>query len=1320
MKGDFTRLTFDRDKHYSAVHLQQGRVALDADWNEQVAIDAYLRETALADLVGKTGAPQTGGGFEVLVAPGGRDLLLTPGRYYVDGTLCELASEPVVPFRLSGSGQPVNGGSVPVEALDAATAVDRRLAPDPTSFNVNLSLGDFHRLGLAPGDSVKLLFLDPFSSREIELGPYKVLRIATVQSDRIDVTLEGNPAEGMGPPRLRRETSYLHQPHLPGSQLPTREGTYLVYLDVWKRHLTALEDPGIREVALGGPDTATRTQTVCQVKLFEVTGATRASSSFCILDPEGWTSHIAPSSGRLLARTSPSLPTADPCVVPADAGYTMLENQLYRVEVHLGSDAANGPTFKWSRDNGTVLTAWLEPDAADVTDPTRIKVASLGRDEVLGFQQGQWIELTDDRHELEGRPGLLVKIAGIQGETLIVDSLGQTVKRTDFPLNPKVRRWDHPPTAGKDGVAATAGGWIPLEGGLEVAFDFDLGGTLRTGDYWLIPARAFIGEHRGSIEWPQDSQGDPLALFPQGIEHRYARLAVVDFRSFFLEAELQPAEPAPSRALKIDLPQDSGRPPFPTFLPTFSGLTDCRPLFPPLTDLLQLVPCCKCDQEALPGEALPELLRATVILGKRPVPNAGVRFSIDQGGGTLLGKSETGSVVTEITDGDGEVSCGWQLGPRYEPQRVTAILVEPAEGFFPWAPFGATVCLTARQSLPVLHIRCGEGQEARPGQEVPADLEVAVEVGGRPIPKPATVRFKVISNASDVRIPTTGGSDVTLFTADASEKRLPGGGPVWSKWVDAPTDLASGVARCRLRLGPGVRAQQVEASLAEPAFLDPDGNSMVAPVCFTSTLSTAAEVSYDPAACKVLQDAGAVTVQKAIDELCKRLPPPVPPRFFVENVRLATGAEILNDSLVEARKLASGIAILCTKELAPEPFGGHQGLNGPPGFNSSFPDSLPNSLAPKPVLQVTLDLPWRPEATSPVVAFQPLQLQALVSVSGRTISWRPTKDTSDWLESLFVQPNPVPATGSQSPLVSREIGTTDVVPASFDALRVRLTLKGNFVWTPDKDGQPAAYLAGEALGRPAPGERVDLVRTPLPPEDFVPFLEPGIAVDPLADPSRAAAAAPIVSRGFPPILQREAVSGNRAIAGTFEMWFWIVSRVAVLATTVRGNNVAGNVKDESGAPLSGFKVQLLSDAGALPRTQLTEVTGQFHFQGLTLAGTYTVRVNGTAARKQVTVSASVAPPDQPQPPLQAAAARAAASPSPPEPALADVRGIGPVALSRLQQASITRVGQVAAMEPAQLAEILGVSETRAKTLVENARFLTRKGTVEGEVEKPKN
>ena len=34
--GDLTRSTFRAYRHYSGVRMQQGRVQLDADWNEQL------------------------------------------------------------------------------------------------------------------------------------------------------------------------------------------------------------------------------------------------------------------------------------------------------------------------------------------------------------------------------------------------------------------------------------------------------------------------------------------------------------------------------------------------------------------------------------------------------------------------------------------------------------------------------------------------------------------------------------------------------------------------------------------------------------------------------------------------------------------------------------------------------------------------------------------------------------------------------------------------------------------------------------------------------------------------------------------------------------------------------------------------------------------------------------------------------------------------------------------------------------------------------------------------------------------------------------
>src|SRR6266446_5753773 len=90
MPGDYSRKTFDRTKHYSGVLMQQGRVQLDADWNEQLDIQLYRTETEAIDLIGSAGFPKKNDGFHIGITPTGRDVTISPGRFYLDGLLCEL------------------------------------------------------------------------------------------------------------------------------------------------------------------------------------------------------------------------------------------------------------------------------------------------------------------------------------------------------------------------------------------------------------------------------------------------------------------------------------------------------------------------------------------------------------------------------------------------------------------------------------------------------------------------------------------------------------------------------------------------------------------------------------------------------------------------------------------------------------------------------------------------------------------------------------------------------------------------------------------------------------------------------------------------------------------------------------------------------------------------------------------------------------------------------------------------------------------------------------------------------------------------------
>lgn len=91
---DISRKTFRKEKHYSGVIAQQGRVNLDADWNEQLDLQLHRTHTEAIDVIGPFGAPYEGDSFKLEVAAdGSADFRIMPGRIYIGGLLCELDAE---------------------------------------------------------------------------------------------------------------------------------------------------------------------------------------------------------------------------------------------------------------------------------------------------------------------------------------------------------------------------------------------------------------------------------------------------------------------------------------------------------------------------------------------------------------------------------------------------------------------------------------------------------------------------------------------------------------------------------------------------------------------------------------------------------------------------------------------------------------------------------------------------------------------------------------------------------------------------------------------------------------------------------------------------------------------------------------------------------------------------------------------------------------------------------------------------------------------------------------------------------------------------
>lgn len=81
MSSDRARISYDEMQEYRSVVMQQGRVTLEADWNEQSdLLTEEMRKEAL-DFVGPVGSPD--GGY--VVSMGEADLEITPGTLYVGG-----------------------------------------------------------------------------------------------------------------------------------------------------------------------------------------------------------------------------------------------------------------------------------------------------------------------------------------------------------------------------------------------------------------------------------------------------------------------------------------------------------------------------------------------------------------------------------------------------------------------------------------------------------------------------------------------------------------------------------------------------------------------------------------------------------------------------------------------------------------------------------------------------------------------------------------------------------------------------------------------------------------------------------------------------------------------------------------------------------------------------------------------------------------------------------------------------------------------------------------------------------------------------------
>jgi Family of unknown function (DUF6519)/Right handed beta helix region len=335
-------------------------------------------------------------------------------------------------------------------------------------------------------------------------------------------------------PTRSTSTPLTAQPYLPVPLQPPTGGRQLVYLDVWQRVVTHLEDPALVETAVG-VETSSRLQTVWQVRLLGGVGADAACGS----ELEAWNALTAPSSGRLSSGTFDVPPASDPCELPPTGGYRGLENQLYRVEIHDAGQPGGDATFKWSRENASVGSR-----VASVISATELELDSLGRDEVLGIADGDWIEITDDHREFALQAGEMRRVSLANPDTRRITlnaALPGPMLPGSFPdgtlaatRNLRVRRWDQRgpvfrtgsdvPIQNLDDITSTgvirvpaAGTTVLLENGVTASFASTGAPGFKTGDYWVFAART-------SDATVEELDNAP----PRGVHHHYARLGLWD------------------------------------------------------------------------------------------------------------------------------------------------------------------------------------------------------------------------------------------------------------------------------------------------------------------------------------------------------------------------------------------------------------------------------------------------------------------------------------------------------------------------------------------------------------------------------------------------------------------------------------------------------------------------------------------------------------------------------------------------------------------------------------------------------------------------
>ncbi|MBL4658861.1 MAG: hypothetical protein JKY19_00765, partial [Alcanivoracaceae bacterium] len=331
-------------------------------------------------------------------------------------------------------------------------------------------------------------------------------------ADSLKVNLQGGTSNGLN------YTFQLYYPQAP--QLP--DTAYCLFVDVWERVVTWLEDDKLRDPGLYGADTTTRTQTMAQIKWCNI-----ETDPMCLATIGNARLHL-----RLRSLSSNTDP-CDPCAQELELN-DPVGNYHFRAEIHdVHYDADNNAdvvVLKWSSENGA--------EAYKATDmpPDFVSNQFVYEyfDEISEKQLG--------RHPAQDNSNQSV----IDGKRINIQN-----QLSDTPPKDYVRRWN-----GWCEIKKTGSNWKVIKG---FAGSFELSGDINSGpgkiidggstitieldvitlkielddhallagDYWNVAVRESIHQ-QGDILLKDNNTAS--GALPDGEHHHYMHLVNVDER----------------------------------------------------------------------------------------------------------------------------------------------------------------------------------------------------------------------------------------------------------------------------------------------------------------------------------------------------------------------------------------------------------------------------------------------------------------------------------------------------------------------------------------------------------------------------------------------------------------------------------------------------------------------------------------------------------------------------------------------------------------------------------------------------------------------